>query len=571
MTTKLIEADRAFASGRLDEAARLCEAALLQDKDSFAALLLRGAILIKQRRFNDALPALLRAQELDQGTGKPALWLSRALRQLGRIEEAATEARQAAEASPNDPAAQYQLGMCLLEMGLAEEAATCFQRVVRLDPRSHQAHQGLGAALKALGRNTAAITALQRAAALAPPSPQLLEALFEASLDESDAKSAIAYAEALLRIQPSSGSHLRLARAQLLANDTENAEANLRAAESQGLGDGASLFAAASILLGLGAIEKAQSKLRESIDKSPNFGPSYSALAYLRKSAEIDRPLIGQMRDRLEGASAFDRCHLHYALGKSEEDLAEYESAMRDYNEANRLAKESNLAGRAFARALYERKIDETIEGLTSTAAKEASTSETPVLVIGMLRSGTTLAEQILSSHPEVGSAGEQGFWLHHREELDDPNLAAKYLVQLSHAGKDLPRIVDKMPDNYLLAPHLHRTFPKAKIIHVVRDPADACFSIYTTINRLALEWSHDLNDIAFVYGQYMKVMEAWQQLLPEGAMLEVRYEDLVRNREQVTRQMLAYCGLTWDPSTLHPEANQRAVTTPSAWQVRQP
>jgi len=130
---------------------------------------------------------------------------------------------------------------------------------------------------------------------------------------------------------------------------------------------------------------------------------------------------------------------------------------------------------------------------------------------------------------------------------------------------------VDKMPDNYLITPFLGAAFPSAKIIHVARNPADTCLSIYSTINRLALDWSHDKDDIAFVYRQYLRMMEALRAFLPSGAMLEVRYEELVSDPERVTREMVAFCGLPWDDACLDPQLNPRAVSTPSSWQVRQP
>jgi len=137
--------------------------------------------------------------------------------------------------------------------------------------------------------------------------------------------------------------------------------------------------------------------------------------------------------------------------------------------------------------------------------------------------------------------------------------------------GPDASRVVDKLPANYGQVGLLHVAFPNASIIHMRRHPVDTCLSIWTTLNSASVEWSCVKKNIVFVYEEYLRVMEHWRQVLPPGKMLEVDYEDLVTNPEPAIRAMIAHCGMKWDDRCLRPQDNQRAIATPSDWQVRQP
>jgi hypothetical protein len=203
-----------------------------------------------------------------------------------------------------------------------------------------------------------------------------------------------------------------------------------------------------------------------------------------------------------------------------------------------------------------------------------------PIFIVGMIRSGTTLAEQIISAHPQVVAAGEQTFWqtnLHRvfrGTELDPKEaakLATEYLKLMRGYGPDALHGIDKMPANYVLAGVLHAIFPNARIIHMQRHPVDTCISIYTTPNVMMGAFTNNRANIVFAYRQYLKIMEHWRTVLPPDRFLEVRYEDLVLSQESETRKILEFCGLDWDEACLQPEANERSVSTPSVWQVRQP
>jgi hypothetical protein len=191
-----------------------------------------------------------------------------------------------------------------------------------------------------------------------------------------------------------------------------------------------------------------------------------------------------------------------------------------------------------------------------------------------MMRSGTTLTEQILSSHPKVKGGGELFFWSENALRAlsgDKAPFGAEYVELLKKIGPEEERVTDKMPSNYRFVGLIHSALPNARLIHVRRSPVDTCLSIWATPNHLPSEGGHIKRDIVFVYKEYLRMMEHWRSVLPKNRFFEVDYEELVANREPVTRRMVEFCGLKWDDACLSPERNTRTISTPSLWQARQP
>jgi hypothetical protein len=197
-----------------------------------------------------------------------------------------------------------------------------------------------------------------------------------------------------------------------------------------------------------------------------------------------------------------------------------------------------------------------------------------------MPRSGTSLTEQILASHPAVFGAGEISFWdrafagLEERA-FEDPearlaDLGQRYLQRLQERAGGALRITDKMPANFLYAGLIHAVLPRARIIHLQRHPLDTCLSVYFQNFFNVIPYTNDLNYLAHYYGQYLRIMAHWRSVLPEHALLEVPYEGLVQDAQRWTRRMLEFIGLPWDPQCLQFQQSRRAVITASKWQVRQ-
>ena len=207
---------------------------------------------------------------------------------------------------------------------------------------------------------------------------------------------------------------------------------------------------------------------------------------------------------------------------------------------------------------------------------------DAPLLIVGLPRSGTTLVEQIISSHPRVAAGGERSFWVKRASAwgIADATylspemahgLAGEYLAQLRRIGPTATRITDKQPFNLLNLGIIHLLLPKARIIQCRRHPVDTCLSLYFTNFRQVIGFVTDKADLADGYQLYARLMDHWRTALPSDRFLEVHYEDLIADREAVTRQLVAFSGLEWCDSCLRPERNNRAVITASLWQARQP
>jgi hypothetical protein len=260
---------------------------------------------------------------------------------------------------------------------------------------------------------------------------------------------------------------------------------------------------------------------------------------------------------------------------------------MRHFDEANRIeAQLQKLAGRTFHRKEYAAEIDRIIETYTpeffARQKRFGCASELPILIVGMPRSGTTLVEQILSSHTNVEAGGELTFWSEQFPALAEVapielgpaltrNLATDYLAVLRGISPAAERVTDKTPGNFQLLGPIHLIFPQARIIHCRRNPIDTCLSIYFTYFGTMKDFTGDRSDIVFFYEQYLRLTAHWRRVLRADRFLEIDYEALVADRERLTRHMIGFCGLDWDEACLRSERNRRVIKTASNWQARQP
>lgn len=377
-------------------------------------------------------------------------------------------------------------------------------------------------------------------------------------------------------------------RGQGRAGGTREAEAAIRRYLALNPSRYQSHLALAFNLQEQGRFSEAERSLMEAIHLEPNQGNAYYGLAQGRKFTAADMALVDQMvavlaNDKLNKE---DLQHLCYALGKIHDDLGLYEKAIGYYDKANSLALAKLRSARGdFNKEKYRGQIDRTIELFSEDFFRRygalGSNSSMPIFVLGMMRSGTTLVEQILSTHPDVGGGGELMFWMQNaRKTLDAHDvphierlsqLTAGYLEILRAVAPDKAKVTDKMPANYLLLGAIHLAFPQARVIHCRRNPLDTCLSIYMQSYSVSPDFAHDRGNIVFVYQQYRRLMAHWRRTLPQDVLLEIDYEELVLNREEVTRRMIAFCGLDWTDDCLDHQKGTSPIRTSSIWQARQP
>lgn len=584
----LRESAAAHNAGNSEEAGRLAREALKLDSGSSQAHLVLGIISSQRGEYVQSVQHCELALAANPESIQAPLWLSTGYLKTGRKEEALFMAEMALRRSPSNALAAFQLGICHLDLGHSSEAVGIFSRVVQQAPNAAQAHHGLGCALRTEGRHHEARNAFKRAVELDSSALAYLTDLFRAAMDESDPEEAVACARRILETHPEkTEANLWLANALLEQGRPTEAEEHLERARATDTEDGTLDYLLGWTLQSLGRISEAESYFRNSIAKKPVQGVAYSGIVFNRRVNEDDRPLIQSMSGLVESEaiSVREKARLYYGLGKAYEDMGEYKQAIAAFDSANATAKKLKMGSRPFDRAAYASLFDFIISTFNSEFISRfsgaGSPSRVPIFVVGMMRSGTTLVEQILSCHSSIGAAGEQLFWTRNADRAIDRyghmnvnelrRLADTFVDRLHSIAPGRAHVIDKMPLNYAMLGLIHLAYPGTKIIHTRRSPRDTCVSIYSTPNRSRVEWAHDKDDIVFAYRQYERLMDHWRTVIPPSSLLEVQYEQLVQNQESISREMIEFCGLAWEAACLRPQDNNRVVVNPSVWQVRQP
>ena len=282
------------------------------------------------------------------------------------------------------------------------------------------------------------------------------------------------------------------------------------------------------------------------------------------------------------GLDAAQRLRVHLALGKAADDLGDHALAMRELDAADELRRATVSFDAAAFVAETNRLIARLTPDLIARATELGCSDATPVLIVGMPRSGTTLIEQIVSSHPDVAPGGELNFWNERGAEWHRGGPSATeaaflgraandYLGLLRGIGPNAARVTDKMPFNFLWAGLIHLAFPRATIIHCRRAAIDTALSIHQTLFNPRLAFPTGGADLVTYFRCYRRLTDHWRRVLPADRYIEVDYEELTGAPEPVIRRIVAGCGLPWNDACLHPERNPRVVNTPSKWQARQP
>jgi len=511
--------------------------------------------------------------------------LANALRQLGHLDEALECSRRAIALSPGLAMAHNNLGLLLAGRGQRVEAAASYREALRLNPRYVEALNNLGNVLREQGEQREATARFREAVQLDPSRADSLSNLGYALLDARHLAEATATFRNALALQPDSlSARLGLAAALRVQGFADEAEASCRAALAAEPRSPAALALLGELCADRGRFEAAHELFERALALDPDFVPAYCSIAAHRGMRREDRAW-------LEGAEGLlarplplaEQIHLRYALGKFFDDVGECHKAFLSYQAANELTKRY---GSRYDRARFTAAVDRIIRMCDATflgeARAEVPGSERPVFIIGMPRSGTSLTEQILASHPQVFGAGEVSFWEQAFETLERETqkgagtralaaTARAYLARIEPQAGAAQRVTDKMPANFLYAGLIHAALPGAKIIHMERHPLDTCLSIYFQNFFNVSPYATDLGNLAHYYGEYRRIMAHWRGVLPPSVLLEVPYEALIENPELWTRRMLDFIELPWDPKCLDFHRTERVVITASKWQVRQP
>jgi tetratricopeptide (TPR) repeat protein len=469
--------------------------------------------------------------------------------QAGRLAEAETYYRQVLARDPRHADCLHLLGLIACASGDGDAGIALIGRAIAANANFPAYHYNLGVALGDRGDWDAAIASYRRAIRLKPDYLDAHNNLGNALKELGKLEDAIACYRRVVALNPR----------------FQQAHTNLGNAHQIG-----------------GRFPEAIAAYEAAIALGGDIGAACHGLSNCRKFSAGDRPLIGTMQAALEDprTPAASRALLHFALGKASDDLADFAAAIRHFDDANRI----ESATRRFDAADFTATVDWLISAFPAASPPPtwASPSELPVFVVGMPRSGTTLVEQILASHPRVSAGGELAFWLKRldgvgRREVKRLSPEAEqaaigdYLTALGRLSAGALRVIDKMPFNFLLLGYLHRLFPQARIVHCRRNPADTALSLYFTRLAGVHDFAYRRADIVSHIRDYQRLMAHWRTVLPPDSLLELDYEALVGDPASISHRLVAFCGLAWDEACLDFHKTERPIATASAWQARQP
>jgi tetratricopeptide (TPR) repeat protein len=579
-------------SGRGDVAGAVIqyERALAINPDNAEAHQNLGLALQGLGQFESALAHHRAALAMSPKSAAVHIGLGDACRHLGRHDEAVAQYGQALAINPSLTDAHINLGGCFHATGRREQAIRSYQRALMINPDLADAHYNLGNLYTELDNLDAAIVHYERSIALRPDSAEAHNNLANVLQKRARNQQAIAHYKDAIRLKPTYVSAQRsLGDALQAEGSIDSAIVCYQAALASEPGDATTLNRLASALLIAGRLDEASRAYETAIDIAPdNIGLQHNYAA-VKPFADGDRRLarLEELNAREGTLSTEERIVLHFTLGKAYADVRDPDRSFRHLDAGNRLKRRHVTYDERRTLLLMQRIRDAFSKDLLNTKFNVGHDSEAPVFVFGMPRSGTSLVEQILASHPRVFGAGEVDYFATATAEVAEhrggayPDMLAKmsdedfrelgrtYVERLTKAGTAKDRIVDKLPPNFLFAGLIHLALPRARIIHVKRNALDTCVSCYSLLFAEDQPFAYDLGELGRYYRAYEALMGHWRSVLPPERMLEVRYEDLVEDLEGQARRLVAHCGVEWDKRCLAFNETKRPVNTASLVQVR--
>jgi tetratricopeptide (TPR) repeat protein len=544
---------------RFEEALACYDKALALNPESVAALNNCGDALFALRRPAEALAAYDRAVAIAPTSLVALNNRGNALRALRRPVEALASYSDALATGSTLAEIYNNRGGAFADLKRFREALADYDRALALKPDFVPALVNRGGALCELKQPAQALESCDKALALAPDCAEAWNNRSNALIDLNRPDEALANCDKALALKP------------------DYAEAY----------DGKGVK-----LMFLGRFEEATRAIEAAIAITPRARFYYNLTLSKRLSTKDDH--LAAMEDLARNVSALDeeeQVFLRFALGKALKDVGDHENSFAHLLAGNAIKRKQVAYDGEATDKLFDRTKSTFTRDLMRRSGGAGCSSETPIFILGMPRSGTTLVEQILASHPKVFGAGERddfsavvaGLGGDQRSTALFPEfipslpldafrrIGADYVDRLRGLAPTAGKITDKMPENFRFVGLIHLALPKARIIHLQRGPVDTCLSCFATLFYEPLDYTYDLKELGRYYRAYQRLMDHWREILPPGVMLDVRYEDIVDDIEGQARRMIAHCGLEWDARCLDFHRANRPVRTASMGQARQP
>jgi tetratricopeptide (TPR) repeat protein len=545
---------------RFGEALASYDRALTMRPDFAEAHSNRGLTLHELKRFEAALASYDRALALRPDYAEALSNRGVTLHEIKRFEEALASYDRAVSLRPDYATALASRGLTLQGLMRLEEALASYDRALAIRPDYPEAHNNRGVTLHELERFEEALASYDGALAVRPDYAEALSNRGNTLKELRRFDDALASYEHALTVRP----------------DYAETHYNL----------GITLMEVGRLSAASAALEQAielapfKVKYRRALGEVTRFVTGDTHLSALEKLAKEDTTL-----------SIDDRIDLHFALAKAYEDLDRHAEAFREWRDGNAIKRRQITYNEANMLGMLNRTRAVFTAELIRARQNVGNPSSVPVFIVGMMRSGSTLVEQILASHPQVFGGGELKHFGAAVKRIpttpggsvtfpelvlgmtgdDYTNLGTRYLAETERSAPGATHVTDKMLENFIFAGLIHLALPNAPIIHTVRDPVDTCLSCFSKLFAEGQNHTYDLAELGRYYRHYQALMKHWQRVLPPGRILDVCYENLVADLEGQARRVIAHCGLEWDPRCLTFHQTHRSVLTASAAQVRRP
>jgi tetratricopeptide (TPR) repeat protein len=539
---------------------------------------------------HQALGRLAEAVRMQPNNVEAHAWAAHYALQLGKFGEAEVFARGFCELAPREPKAHDFLARALRGQKRTQEALAAVDRALELSPNAIDVLVLKARLLDEWNLPALAIDLYRRALSLGPAPAAAVDLAIIHLKDGRPAEALGILQEASPLMSERQRPFALIARAYTLLDQAEQAEEYWSLAERQSDDRRTVVHLRARAEITMGRFKSAEALLTEELTRDPESVESFVLLARCRKILPGDQPLIERMEARLSAGdlASKEASDLNYAIGKAYDDVREFGRAIKRFDEANRiryeLFRETNEFDLGRARAYGDFHIkyfsEENLPGLKACGLD----SSLPLFVVGMPRSGTTLTESILGAHSKVKPGGEQAFWTDRAVEIfrwsespTDVNwplviqFASDYLDLVDPRDPEVQYAVDKNPSNFALSALLHCTFPNAKIVHLKRRAVDNVLSIWTTNLGATPTFTSDRHNLVFAYREHVRLLRHLKETLPDDRFQSYRYEDLTSRPSDTIPELLRFVGLEVEPACYAPEKTQRAVLTPSVYQVREP
>lgn len=612
--------------GMYDKAETYCRHAIALQPDSVDAYMNLANTLLQAGKLADAIANYQMVIKLRPNLPTAWLMLGRTCLQSGNASEAESCYRRAIALQPDFADAHLALGASLRARNKAAEAGASYREALRFNPDLAEAYYGLGLSLEEAKQYDQAIMSYRNALRLKPDYAEAYLRHARISQLKGDYQESVSSYQQALRIQPNNAEiYHRLAAAFELDGKQDQAVRYYQKAlqlmpefiEAH-IGLGSALLSlgkpyealacceqafriqpaqidaislATNITLHLGDKQKAQEYLAPLIEAGVEHGNVALAFGELSRGLGREQEAITMMErllDSQQSLTAATTRNLHFGLGKLYDSMGDYDKAFDHY----RMGNDSKAHG--FDAKKYALEVDTMITlhsaDFMAQMPRASIRSDRPIFIVGMVRSGTSLVEQILASHPSVYGAGElpdiiqTALSLHSMLGTDllyplclplltedkINTITRRYLDGLAGLSPAAVRVVDKMPGNFMHLGLIELLFPDARVIHCTRDPMDTCLSAYFQNFSISNYYSYNLSSLGLYYGEYRKIMQHWKKVL-RIPMLDIQYEELVANQEPVSKKIIEFCGLEWDDRCLRFHETRRFVGTASHDQVRRP